>query len=448
MSKSIGTDNYSTDQKTSSISLRIRAFLLSKKATAIHFILTIATFIALINIGLGLAATYLLLPLLSILAVLFFFQIRKINQLNNQVDSLSHEVALSSEQYQTLTNNIAAAIIIRDATNNLIFCSPFIEILTGYSRQEIYEQGDDIFLQIIHEDDRELYKRAQKVTAYGEAFQYRMRFYHKSGLEMWAESRTVPILNDNGTVTSSLSVLIDITGTALYQRQVEEMNRDMQDFSYMISHDLKAPLATIKGMLTVLQEESPQSLSSDSKEALVHIENAAKRLELLIGAVLEYSRISNTQAEREPTNLTNVLNDIATDFSVQLKSIGSELVLPDESIQILGEQLRVYQIFSNLIGNAIKYRDEKRHLKIEISILPSHTSRWVTVIVKDTGIGIPVDKQAAVFRPFFRAHSTKAEGAGVGLACVKKIIEKLGGQITLKSTAGEGSEFTIKFLKA
>src|SRR5699024_4659717 len=136
------------------------------------------------------------IPLSLGLCAMIFLHFRAMNELRVQVHTLSNEVVDTSEQYQVLTNNIAAAIIIRDRANNLLFCSPFIEVLTGYSRQEIYEQGEELLTRIIHEDDREIYRRAQKVTAYGEAFQYRMRFFHKSGLEMWTESRTVPILDE------------------------------------------------------------------------------------------------------------------------------------------------------------------------------------------------------------------------------------------------------------
>ncbi len=428
--------------------LALRAFALSEKAPLLGALFAAMLLTGIACVSFGFVRPAFAMPLTLPLFLLLFLTYRKIVEMRDQADHLSREVVHTSEQYQILTTNLAAAIIIRDGTGNLLFCSPFTEVLTGYSRQEIYDQGEDLFAKIIHEDDRELYRRAQKVTAYGEAFQYRLRLFHKSGIEMWAESRTVPILDETGVVTSSLSVLIDITGTALYQKQVEEMNRDMQDFSYMISHDLKAPIATIKGMLTVLQEEQNKISSVDSQEAIAHIDNATKRLELLVGAVLEYSRLSNTTTEREPTTLASIFKEISTDFGPALKAVGGTLLLPEQSVTILGDHLRVYQIFSNLVGNAIKYRDSQRTLKIEISISTAHASRWVTVSVKDNGIGIPAEKQNDVFRPFYRAHAAHAEGAGVGLASVKKIAEKLGGQISLASTVGSGTEFTIKFLRA
>src|SRR5690606_24163215 len=120
---------------------------------------------------------------------------------------------------------------------------------------EIYSSQSDFFISIAHEDDKQNIERALKVASCGEAFQYRFRYYHKTGILMWAETRTVPVLNNSGEVEASLSITLDVTGSVLYQKQVEEKNRDLLDFTYMISHDLKSPIYTVKGMHGVLCEE-------------------------------------------------------------------------------------------------------------------------------------------------------------------------------------------------
>jgi signal transduction histidine kinase len=265
---------------------------------------------------------------------------------------------------------------------------------------------------------------------------------------MWAESRTVPILDEAGAVTSSLSVLIDITGTARYQKQVEEMSQDAQDFAYMVSHDLKAPLATLKGMLTILQEEQQSPSSAGSQEALGHMERATKRLETLIQGVLDYSRVNGPTVESEPLTLHTIFRDIQKDFEPSLKSASAYFDAHDGGLSIVGDPLRAYQIFSNLVSNALKYRDPIKPQRIAIRASHSAGSRWVQVTVSDTGLGIPADKLHSIFRPFVRIHTQGTEGAGVGLACVKKMIEKLGGEVSVTSTLGLGTEFTLKFVKA
>ena len=200
------------------------------------------------------------------------------------------------ERYRLLTENLAAAVIIRNADGQIVYCSPFTEVLTGYSLHEIYHAHDDFFLTVVHDDDREKFQRALKVSACGEAFQFRFRLYHKTGIEMWAEMRTVPVLDQAGAVISSLSIALDVTGAVRYQRQVEEKNRDLQDFTYMVTHDLKAPILTIKGMLGLITEDLKDAMTPELNEPLEHISKAARRLEALVASVLEYSKLSSAEA--------------------------------------------------------------------------------------------------------------------------------------------------------
>jgi signal transduction histidine kinase len=110
---------------------------------------------------------------------------------------------------------------------------------------------------------------------------------------------------------------------------------------------------------------------------------------------------------------------------------------------VIGDRLKVYQIFSNLIGNAIKYRSDKRPLQIVISAKPSKNERYINISVSDNGLGIPKHKRELIFRPFQRAHGKSIEGSGIGLACVKKLLEKLGGEIEVQSQEDAGSVFTF-----
>ena len=351
-------------------------------------------------------------------------------------------------RYQVLTENLAAAIFIRNAQGRLAYCSPYTEVLTGYSVDEMYESEQDFFLSIVHPEDQEKYQRALKVSAYGEAFQFRYRFIHKTGLEMWAETRTVPILDAEGTVLSSLSITLDVTGTIRYQQQVEEKNRDLEDFTYMVSHDLKAPIFTIKGMVQVLEEDFLKTLPAELKEILGHIGSASKRLETLVTGVLEYSRISRATAPQQIVYLDAVLSEVAQDFAPQLNSAGGSLSIASGLPAVVGDQRMIYQIFSNLVGNAIKYRSPQRAVEINITPAGSKNSRYTAISIKDNGLGIPADKLDQIFRPFQRAHGKEIEGSGIGLACVKKLLEKIAGEISVQSTVAAGTEFQVVLRQA
>lgn len=363
--------------------------------------------------------------------------------LKQQAQKISAEVALLQERYRTLTDNLAAAVVIRDRSDKIVYCSPYTEVLTGYPISEIYNSAEDFFLRIAHEEDRESYRRAQKVISVGEAFQFRFRFYHRTGIEMWGETRTVPILGPNGQVISSLSIILDVTGTILYQRQVEERNRDLHDFTYMISHDLKAPIFTIKGMMGILEAEGGDKLSSDAREALTHINKATGRLESLVSSVLEYAKVSAQDSSKEVVELRNVLEEISGDFAPQLRTLGATLSIAPEFPAVYGDKLKLYQIFSNLVGNAMKYRSADRPLTIEIAHEQPRNTRKLSVTIRDNGLGIPSDKLDSIFRPFHRAHGGSIEGSGIGLACVKRLLEKIGGEVGVTSEVNKGSIFTL-----
>ncbi|MDC0358491.1 PAS domain-containing sensor histidine kinase [Oligoflexia bacterium] len=368
---------------------------------------------------------------------------KKVFHLTETIDEIGEKSEVLIERYGILTEHLAAAVVIRDEEGKIAYCSPYTEVLTGYSLSEIYGAKEDFFVSIIHEADREKYTRSLKVSSAGEAFQFTYRFYHKSGIEMWAETRTVPLLDDNGTGISSLSITLDVTGTVRYQKQVEEQNRDLQDFTYMVTHDLKAPIFTIKGMLALIEEDFGDKLEPELAEPVSHITSATKRLETLVASVLEYAKLTALESISEAVPLSAIAQDIMSDYSHQFKELNAKVSVTEPLPVITGDRIRVYQLFSNLIGNAVKYRSPERPLEIQVSLEKSSNARYSTICVKDNGLGIPSDRVEAIFRPFQRAHGGQIEGSGIGLACVKKIVEKFGGSVRVESEEGHGSSFFV-----
>ncbi len=358
------------------------------------------------------------------------------------------------ERYETLTENIAAAIVVREREGKVVYCSPFTEVLTGYPLKKIYQSELDFFIAIAHPEDREAYIKASSVSALGEAFQFRYRIFHQSGIEIWVETRTVPLLDQEGEVYSTISVTLDVTATVRYQKQVEEKNRDLEDFAYMVSHDLKAPVYTIKGMVNMLRQTSQGKLAnnpSDSSqdEFVEHIISAITRLEELINGVLEYSRINSKQLSYESLKPDELINDVLGDYRDLITKLKAKIEIDGNFPVIEGDRVKLYQIFSNLIGNALKYSSPERKPSIKVSaqVGPSsqyrHTSE-LSISFKDNGIGIPPDRLDVIFRPFQRAHNDPAvPGSGIGLACVKKLVDSLNGRVFVESQEGEGSTFTV-----
>lgn len=367
--------------------------------------------------------------------------------LNHFIDTLRefgetlHDVI---ERYERLTNNIAVSVIIEDSDGEVTFCSPYTEVLTGYSTEEIQRYNGDFLESIVIEEDIPRYKRFRMMSEMGEAIPVRYRVRHKSGIILWLETRLVPVLGDSGNLASIMSVSNDVTSTVRYQKHIEEQNQDLSDFAYMVSHDLKAPIFTIRGMASALSEDYREQLGEEGTGLLSYITEGATRLEKLVASIIEYSSLSKN-APDEVVSLNSTLSDVLRDLSEQIKLLSAEIHIKGELPEVLGPPMRLYQVFSNLLGNALKYHSPERRPLIEISVC-SHSDQNNHIIqVKDNGSGIADGKLDDVFRPYHRACGSEIEGSGIGLACVKKIMERLGGSVSVRSKEGEGSSFYLVF---
>jgi len=345
-------------------------------------------------------------------------------------------------RYDVLINNIAAAVIVYDENRTVRFVSPYTEILTGYALKEFYDAPQDLFESIAVDHDGEKYARAKQISHLGENFNLQYQIRHRTGLRLWLDTRFVPIFDDREQVAGLLCVTLDVTESIKQRQLLEQQNQDLSDFSYMVSHDLKAPIFTIKGMVTAIGEDYGSKIGPEGQELLKFIEDGAKRLESLVASVIEYSAVSVKEGERKPVDLQEVLSSVVKDLREQIRLSEAEVIIPSKFPIVAGDPLRYYQVFSNLIGNAIKYRSPKRKLKIELTV-KEHPHDLIALDLEDNGLGIPAGKIKDVFRPYHRAHSSDIEGSGIGLASVKKIVDQAGGQVSVRSIEDQGITFRV-----
>jgi PAS domain S-box-containing protein len=373
---------------------------------------------------------------------------KKTRELERLVADLRQSDTDHRTRYKILTENVAAAVMLHEADGTILWCSPFTEVITGFSLSEIYRNKSTFLTANVQEEDREIVQRSLHIVATGEPFQCRYRFYHKSGMALWLETRTVPILDNTSNEYVALSITIDVTAHVMNQLQVEERNKDLNEFTYMLSHDLKAPILTVSGMLGILEEEDAIRNNPQLAEPLTYIRKATKRLQDLVSGVLELARISAAERSLEPIPLRDVIKEVLEDQQLQIQQSEAKITTVEELPIVLGNKTQLYQVFSNLIGNAIKYKKRDRPLVISIGSEKALSRRKTSIVVSDNGRGISSDKIDSIFKPFNRAGEETIEGTGVGLASVKKLVEKLGGSIKVESAKDEGTSFTIELRKA
>ncbi len=338
--------------------------------------------------------------------------------------------------------------MLHQADGMILWGSPFTEVLTGFSLSEVYKNREGFLLGQVHEDDKRLVEKSLAIVNTGEPFQYRYRFYHKSGMTLWLETRTVPIYDSSLSDYIALSITLDVTSAVLNQLQIEERNRDLNEFTYMVSHDLKNPINTIKGMIGLIQAEPSITASRALEQAAAYISSAAVRLEDLTDGVLKLARVSASERSLEPVDLNDVMDEVTHDFKHQLEHASGQITTIEELPVVLGNRTQLYQIFSNLIGNAIKYRSPERPLIISVAPEKASSRRKASIVVRDNGRGIAPDHIDEIFKPFHRASDAEVGGLGVGLACVQRLASRLGGSVGVESKQGEGSMFTVTLRKS
>lgn len=228
---------------------------------------------------------------------------------------------------------------------------------------------------------------------------------------------------------------------------LEASNQELQQFSYVSSHDLQEPLRKIRTYGDLLVEDCGDALGEDGKRFIDVMQSSAARMQDLINALLIYSRVSKKEIELQPVDLNEVLADVITDLEIRIEESDANVIFPKNLPTVAGEPIQLRQLFQNLISNALKFMPEGQKPNIEISYHES-VENFIEVRITDNGIGIEEQYARKIFAPFQRLH-TRSEyaGTGIGLAICKKIIDRHGGKIWLESEKGKGSTFHFTLVR-
>jgi PAS domain S-box-containing protein len=228
--------------------------------------------------------------------------------------------------------------------------------------------------------------------------------------------------------------------TVQKSEEIQRRNKELDDFTYVVSHDLKEPLISIEGYSKILQADYGESISGEGKEYLDSIVGATTRMKGLIDDLLMLSRVGRPTESYESVSIASVLAEIATDMEYTIRQRGVRLIIPDNLPHVVGNETQLTIVFRNLIGNAIKFNTSATPT-VEVGFRNSENNTYLFSI-RDNGIGIDKDFHDKIFVIFQRLHRREDyEGSGAGLAIVKRIVEAHHGRIWVESTPGEGSTF-------
>ncbi|QKG80062.1 PAS domain S-box protein [Tenuifilum thalassicum] len=233
----------------------------------------------------------------------------------------------------------------------------------------------------------------------------------------------------------------------VFERTIElqNANQELEEFAYSISHDLKAPLRSIRGFSEIISNRYRSVLDEEGQKYFNYILESSNHMATLIDDLLKFARLAKKRTSNELVDLNNLLQTVMHDLKVDIDK--SQATIKIQQLPIVkGDKTLLVQIFSNLISNAITYTKKGTYPEIQLSSQEKSDSYVIEVM--DNGIGIPPEYHEKIFNLFQRLHSQREyPGTGIGLALVKKAVHALGGEITLKSEVDNGTSFYITLPK-
>jgi signal transduction histidine kinase len=265
-------------------------------------------------------------------------------------------------------------------------------------------------------------------------------------LEVVNKANGIFTSNDQSLVeTLAASAAIAIDNTQLFEtlrRQTVDLqtrNEDLKAFSQTVAHDLKNPLATMVGFSQILTTER---LPEDKKtQFLAIIEHNARKMISIVDELLLLAMLHNVDPELEPVNMAHVVDEIQQRLAYMIDEYKAEIIVPERWPLIISYGPWIEEVLVNYVSNAMKYGG--RPPRIELGATPLPDSKMMQLWVKDNGAGLSPEEKDRLFTPFTRFNQVQVEGHGLGLSIVHRIVKKLGGEVGVESTRGEGSVFSF-----
>jgi len=374
---------------------------------------------------------------------------------------IQKELRDSETKHKNMIANISDVIAILDRDGKIKYKSPNIENWFGWHPQDLVDTDG---WETVHPDDLEriqdeffnLLKKDNAITKV--EYRYKCKDGNYKPIELTAVNLTT-----NPAINGVLSNYHDITDRKkaeeeihnlnrnlelrVHQRtaQLEEANKEIEDFVYSVSHDLRAPLRSISGFAEIINRRHKASLNSEGQHYFDNIIKASRQMGELIDDLLKFSRLGRSAIKIEPVALETVLKTAMGTLAESIKRVKAQVHAPEQMPAINGDVNLVTHVFINLLENALKYH--KPDVPPVIDIRVDIEDPYAVISIADNGIGIDPAYYEKIFNIFQRLHSeADYPGTGIGLAAVRKAVQIMGGKIRVESELDKGSVFKIKLL--
>ena len=368
-------------------------------------------------------------------------------------------LAESERRFREVLVDVRLAAVIVDEAGAILFANRFLLDLTGWEAAEVL--GRSWFEKFDPAADRtDALDGYFGLPAGSGAAPQRSPLVTRDGTVREIEWSSAPVRDEDGVVVGRASLGYDVTERAAAEAEIrrlnveleqrvlertaklEAANRELETFSYSVSHDLRSPLRAITGFAEILDRRYREQLDAKGRHYLDNIVEGGRHMGVLIEELLEYSRLGRSQVHAEPVELGPILDRLRITLADRIAAGGGTLAVAAPLAVPAGDPVLVEQVLANLLDNAFVYRRPDVAPLVTVSAV--RRGARVVVAVADNGLGIAPEFQARIFEPFVRLHTAdEYPGTGIGLATVRKAARLMGSEVTLASVEGTGSTFSL-----
>ena len=353
----------------------------------------------------------------------------------------------SEEKHRVLTENISDAILLLNENFELEFQSLSAERIVGYNVQETKMKS---IFDFMHPDEFEKADSffRQVLLSPGVPMQNQFRFIHKEGHIIWVEGTVLNLL-ENKNIGAFIVNYRDITSRKKfeddlihYNAELKKTNSELDRFVYSASHDLRAPLKSMLGLIYVTKEGvEPENI--ELHERLAMLNKSVVKLDNFIEDILHYSRNARMRLENDEIDFEKIVKEIkgSHKFIEGIKDVQFHVEVSSNGA-FVSDYRRLGVVLNNILSNALKYRDVSKEKSFVNIIIRSNKTNAI-IVIEDNGVGIANNDKEKIFEMFYRA-TTLSSGSGLGLYIVKEALEKLGGTVNVESEQDKGTKFIVE----